>query len=65
LTIIQLKQKKINDDGKKSGANTGFAKVAVQCFGNTFVINQVLVLRINIRGKIAIFAKLQNVCDLN
>jgi hypothetical protein len=28
-------------------ANTGLAKVAVQCYANTFVVNQSLVLRIN------------------
>ncbi len=28
--------------------NTGLAKVAVQCFADTFVVNQSLVLRINI-----------------
>ena len=31
--------------------NTGFAKVAVQCFVDTFVVNQSLVLRINICGE--------------
>ena len=29
-------------------ANTGLAKVAVQCSADTFVVNQNLVLRINI-----------------
>ena len=29
-------------------ANTGLAKVAVQCSAETFVVNQSLVLRINI-----------------
>ena len=28
--------------------NTGLAKVAVQCYADTFVVNQSLVLRINI-----------------
>jgi hypothetical protein len=32
-------------------ANTGLAKVAVQCSADTFVVNQSLVLRINICGK--------------
>jgi hypothetical protein len=32
-------------------ANSGLAKVAVQCSANTFVVNQTLVLRINICGK--------------
>jgi len=31
--------------------NSGLAKVAVQCSADTFVVNQSLVLRINIRGK--------------
>ena len=33
---------------KKAAANTGLAKVAVQCSADTFVVNQNLVLRINI-----------------
>ena len=32
-------------------ANTGLAKVAVQCSADTFVVNQTLVLRINICGE--------------
>ena len=32
-------------------ANTGLAKVAVQCSADSFVVNQTLVLRINICGK--------------
>ena len=32
-------------------ANTGLAKVAVQCFADTFVVNQSLELRINICGE--------------
>jgi hypothetical protein len=32
-------------------ANTGLAKVAVQCCADTFVVNQSLVLRINICGE--------------
>ena len=31
--------------------NTGLAKVAVQCYGDTFVVNQSLVLRMNICGE--------------
>jgi len=31
--------------------NTGLAKVAVQCYADTFVVNQSLVLRINICGE--------------
>jgi len=36
---------------KKRTANTGLAKVAVQCSADTFVVNQSLVLRINICGE--------------
>jgi len=32
-------------------ANTGLAKVAVQCSADTFVVNQSVVLRINICGE--------------
>jgi hypothetical protein len=35
----------------KTTANTGLAKVAVQCSADTFVVNQTLVLRINFCGK--------------
>jgi hypothetical protein len=35
----------------KAAANTGLAKVAVQCSADTFVVNQSLVLRINICGE--------------
>ena len=35
----------------KTTHNTGLAKVAVQCYADTFVVNQSLVLRINICGK--------------
>ncbi len=37
-------------DGKARTANTGLAKVAVQCSADTFEVNQSLVLRINICG---------------
>ena len=36
---------------RNTTANTGLAKVAVQCFADTFVVNQSLVLRINICGE--------------
>ncbi len=36
---------------RRASANSGLAKVAVQCSGDTFVVNQSLVLRINICGK--------------
>jgi hypothetical protein len=38
-------------DKEARTANTGLAKVAVQCSADTFVVNQNLVLRINISGK--------------
>jgi hypothetical protein len=38
-------------DRKARTANTGLAKVAVQCSADTFVVNQRLVLRINICGE--------------
>jgi hypothetical protein len=42
-----------NNHDRKEGrsANTGLAKVAVQCSEDTFVVNQNLVLRINICGE--------------
>ena len=39
------------DNKKTAAANTGLAKVAVQCSADTFVVNQSLVLRINICGE--------------
>jgi hypothetical protein len=36
---------------RATAANTGLAKVAVQCSADTFVVNQSLVLRINICGE--------------
>jgi hypothetical protein len=36
---------------RKTTANTGLAKVAVQCSADTFVVNKSLVLRISISGK--------------
>jgi hypothetical protein len=42
-------------------ANTGLAKVAVQCSADTFVVNQSSVLRINICGENATFAKPETV----
>lgn len=35
----------------KTSSNTGFVKVAVQCYAVTFVVNQNLALRINICGE--------------
>ena len=56
----ELNRQLIVDEEART-ANTGLAKVAVQCSADTFVVNQILVLRINICGKIANFAKPQNV----
>jgi len=39
------------DNKKTAAANTGLAKVAVQCSADTFVVNQSLLLRINICGE--------------
>jgi len=36
---------------RDTAANSGLAKVAVQCSADTFVVNQTLVLRMNICGK--------------
>ena len=45
LTLIEYKKE------KQRTANTGLAKVAVQCSAEAFVVNQTLVLRINIRSE--------------
>jgi len=45
MTNINSRQTKITD------ANTGLAKVAVQCSADSFVVIQSLVLRINICGE--------------
>ncbi len=56
-TFGQLVEKLNIDKGCKTrttrtpGHNTGLAQVAVQCFVDTFVVNQILVLRINICGE--------------
>jgi hypothetical protein len=50
----RLKYNYRSDNGMGMGmfaANTGLAKVAVQCSADTFVVNQSLVLRINICGE--------------
>jgi hypothetical protein len=47
VEILELRQ----TDVRKTGANMSLAKVAVQCFADTFVVNQSLVLRINICGE--------------
>jgi hypothetical protein len=38
-------------EDRRTADNTGLAKVAVQCSADTFVVNQILVLRINICGE--------------
>jgi hypothetical protein len=43
-------------------ANTGLAKVAVQCSADTFVVNQCLVLRINICGENRHLRQARNRC---
>jgi hypothetical protein len=53
-TIVFKKQQGMTfHDFPRSGFrfNTGLAKVAVQCYADTFVVNQSLVLRINICGE--------------
>jgi len=41
----------IMKENRTPAANSGLAKVAVQCSADTFVVNQTWVLRINICGK--------------
>jgi hypothetical protein len=36
---------------RKTTANSTYKKLAVRCSADTFVVNQILVLRINICGK--------------
>ena len=45
-----MTEEKVSRD-RKPTANTGLAKVAVQCSADTLVVNQSLVLRINICGE--------------
>jgi hypothetical protein len=45
---------------RKTSAKTGFAKLAVQCSADTFMINQSLVLRTNICGENRHFRQVQN-----
>ena len=42
---------KLDKQVERLTANTGLAKVAVQCSADTFVVNQNLVLSINICGE--------------
>ena len=45
----------------RAADNTGLTKVAVQCYADTFVVNQSLVLASTFVVKIAIFAKPETV----
>ena len=49
--MIENMQQHIFGQLEARTANTGLAKVAVQCSADTFVVNQSLVLRINICGE--------------
>ncbi len=49
-SVSKLDTKYLRTD-RRASANTGLAKVAVQCSADTFVVNQSLVLRINICGE--------------
>jgi hypothetical protein len=57
--ILELRQ----TDGIKTGAETGLAKVAIQCSADRFVVNQSSFLHINICAKIPTFAKPENVTN--
>jgi hypothetical protein len=50
------------DRNKQRTANTGLAKVAVQCSADTFVVKQTLVLRINICGENRHLRQARNRC---
>ena len=45
---LKHSQRLTNSLTNMPAANTGLAKLAVQCSAHTFVVNQTLVLRINI-----------------
>jgi len=45
---LKHSQRLTNSLTSMPAANTGLAKVAVQCSADSFVVNQTLVLRINI-----------------
>jgi hypothetical protein len=49
--VTTLAKSNLNDREESRTDNTGLAKVAVQCYADTFVVNQSLVLRINICGE--------------
>jgi hypothetical protein len=48
---LKHSQRLTNSLTSMPAANTGLAKVAVQCSADSFVVNQTLVLRINICGE--------------
>jgi len=48
---MKLKLNLCNEIKRITAANTGLAKVAVQCYADTFVVNQTFVLRINFGGE--------------
>ncbi len=50
----------MTNERKQRTANTGLAKVSVQCSADTFVVNQSLVLRINICGENPPLRKAEN-----
>ena len=60
-TLVDKFNDRHMDEKRTTTANSGLAKVAVQCSADSFVVNQTFVLRINICGKIATFAKPQTV----
>ncbi len=43
--------RKLTTDREARTHNSGLAKVAVQCYADTLMVNQTLVLRINIFGE--------------
>ncbi len=60
ITEYNLIGIKENFSQKVRTANTGLAKVAVQCSADTFVVNQTFVLHINICGKIRHLSQARN-----
>lgn len=50
----------MTNERKQRTANTGLAKVEVQCFADTFVVNHSLVLHINICGENPDFRQARN-----
>ena len=48
---LKHSQRLTNSLTNMPAANTGLAKLAVQCSAHTFVVNQTLVLHINICGE--------------